>query len=166
MHYLAGILCFFCIFPVSAKLNEIQVTEEMALRSLQLYEKSPLTKNGKAAARVLLAYSTQGDDIFVPINDKILPWFTTYDDKRHVPHLLMAYVVGIVQGHLSGKRRLELPYDGLKMLFKVYRLLQSRDNSIEIREIEEFIQMKKQGTLRAYITTLFTPKRATKNPDN
>ena len=148
------LLCTQC-GPILAAEQIIDKT--LAAKALMLYQRDPLTEEGQSAGAILFMYASKSKDVKISLREELVPWIKTADpDDPISQQLLVAYIAGNVKSQLTRGQAVDDPYSAVSMVLKVYGLLKARGFAVNIPELEQFSELKKQGKLEEHLLQLST----------
>ena len=152
------LLCFILLFVSVA--NSGQITNDDALKSIAIFDKSPLNEDGKQAASIILRFASESEEVTIALSAAILPWIKNKDKNTSQFNtiLLSAYIAGNVKSQLLKKTASDDPFGGYVQVLKTYDQIQQAHPDFKIEEIEEFEKHQQNGTLKDYVSKLISNK--------
>jgi hypothetical protein len=127
-------------------------TKESVLKAIVIFRDDPLSKEGRAAAALIIAFVDKSHDVVVSLNKKAFPVFdapgVSQDEKAL---LLAAFAAGNADSQLLRGSRKDDPYAGDLQLIQTYRQLQKKDMKLKISSIEKMADMEQRGELKHYL---------------
>jgi len=130
------------------------ITKEIALKAIVIFRDDPLSKDGRAAAAVIIAFVDKNHDVLVGLDRKVFPVFEVPDvsqDERSL--LLAAFAAGNVDSQLLRGVKKDDPYAGDLQLIQTYRQLQKKNPKLKIPGIEKMAEMEQRGDLKRYVSS-------------
>ena len=102
-------------------------------------------------AKMINQFAQNSNDVMVGMSYQVLPWAAHKPEYKYSGALLTAFVAGNVKSQLDSGKNGDDPYAGVLGVIKAYEVLQKRDNTLKIPEIDEQIAMEKKGELKAWV---------------
>lgn len=143
------IFSFIFVSTVYADDPKIEITPDIALKAIQLFENHPLTDDGKAALSIIVTYASKSDDVSITISNDFLPW--AGQDVKYANILLGAYIAGNLKPQLIHSINKDSIYLGIVQMINTYNQIKAVEPGFTISEIEKQITLYKNGNLNSYI---------------
>ena len=138
----------------TAAASDRVITKEIALKAIVIFRGDPLSKEGRAAAALIVAFVDKNHDVVVELNKKAFPVFdapgVSQDEKAL---LLAAFAAGNADSQLLRGVRKDDSYAGDLQLIQTYRQLQRNNVKLKIPSIEKMAQMEQRGELKRYLNS-------------
>ena len=152
---LSGVLAIFAADQNNANVAE-KITPDVALKACAIFDRDPLSAEGKSAAAIVMLFADKSPDVLVKISPAALPWFGS--DKpypREIQHrLLAAFAVGNIRAQIEKREKRDHAYEGWLQVFRTYSQIKKRNPKLVVPEINDLIRKRDAGTLRAYADEL------------
>ncbi|MDH5327300.1 MAG: hypothetical protein OEZ68_19070 [Gammaproteobacteria bacterium] len=137
--------------------DDMLIDKNLVAKALMMYQRDPLDEEGQSAGAIIFMYASKADDIKIALREELVPWIRTADPDDPVSQqLLVAYIAGNVHSQLTRGEAVDDPNSGVRMVLKVYGLLKSRLEGVDIPELEQFVALQKQGKLEEHLLKLST----------
>jgi hypothetical protein len=138
----------------TAAASDRVITKEIALKAIVIFRDDPLSKEGRAAAALIVTFIDKNHDVVVELNKKAFPVFDApgvSQDERAL--LLAAFAAGNADSQLLRGVRKDDSYAGDLQLIQTYRQLQRNNVKLKIPSIEKMAQMEQRGELKRYLNS-------------
>jgi hypothetical protein len=116
-----------------------------------VFLEQPLSEAGKAAAKTIVDFAVECDNVTVDVDSVSVPWFGEGKKNKYGSELAVAYIAGNLLSQLDSGVKRNDPYSGLIQVFRVYRQLKAKDASCSIPEVENLLAMHRKGELVSYL---------------
>jgi hypothetical protein len=146
---IVSVVCFALNAPSQEKPK--LASREEVLKEIEVFAKSPVSAEGKAAAWTIVRFAQENEDVLINISPKVLPWANTNKEYKYSETLLAAYLAGNVKSQLHGRARADDPYAGIQQVLKTYAQLREFDKTLDIPEVQKFVDLEKKNELKKYL---------------
>ncbi len=148
--FLYTILILSCLFPASGQETDPLISNETALKVIEIFRQDPLSVKGKGAAALILRFTEESKDVVVQLSARNVPWLSTRMDTDAKSRLLAAYLAGSVKSQLTKKNRKDDPLAGAEQVIESYQKMRKTNPSLTVPSVEEWIKLKSAGKLAAH----------------
>jgi len=126
-----------------------QITSEIALKAIGIFEANPLGEDAEGALSIIVNYAKLSDEVYVLVEPRTTPWLTEDDKKhKHAHTLVGALIAGNMKPQLETGIRQDRPYDGALQVIDTYQQLRELGESERIPCIEVWLELSKAEELR------------------
>ena len=128
------------------------------MKAIETFQKDPSSKEGFAAAAVIINFAKTSPVIRISVTHETTPWLTDKNasdaDTRNI--LLNAYIAGNVKAQLKLGHPLDDVYAGWEQVLDTYAQLLRINSAAKIEEVDELKKKDADGALQAYADSLGT----------
>ena len=132
----------------------IPISKDTTRNAITVFRQDPLSPQGRAAGEIVRSFAEKTDVVLLKITDKLVPFQT---NGSLVPEdrtlLLDAYIVGNVDSQLLRNEKKDDPYAGVSEVIQTYRQMQKQTPTLQLPEVENFIDLEKRGELKQYVAS-------------
>jgi hypothetical protein len=143
------ILLFFIAGNIEAK--DKPISKDVALKAIAIFEKEPLTENGKGAAAIIASFAEESEAVTVKISSAVTPWYKSEKEYKNGHLLLVAFIAGNIKSQLERKVCADDSHAGLLQLFKTYDQFKKADKNLKIPEIDHLVELHSKNKLKEYL---------------
>jgi hypothetical protein len=127
------------------------ITKHEALKAIAAFREDPLSDLGRGAGALIITFADEDHDVSVRISPKTVPFLSNKSIPQEiVSTLLVAFTAGNIDSQLLRNEKKDDSYSGVLQVIETYRQLQKKKPKLRIAEVEKFIDLERQGKLRAY----------------
>jgi hypothetical protein len=126
-------------------------SREEVLKAVEIFAKSPLSAQGKAAAASIARFAQESDDVTVVVSPKAVPWLESAKPPKFSETLLAAYLAGNVKSQLERQTNANDSYAGVQQVLKTYAQLKEADKTLDIPELQKLVDLEAKKQLRKYV---------------
>ncbi len=131
------------------------IDKETVRKAITIFCRTPANQQGSMVRPIILRYAQESPDVEIVVSPKFLPWLDAsvkgHEEAGAV--LLTAYVAGDVQSQLEKRKTKDDPVAGTEQVIATYRQLQKTEPRLRIMEIENLIDLQRQGKLAKHLET-------------
>jgi len=144
---------------------ETQVSEESVRSAIESFLQNPAAA---AESELTIAQFMEKNDavhIFIDLNG-YCSWLRADKEYDHKTTLMIAFTTGNIRSQLDSGVCRDDPYSGLLTVFRVYRHLKKANPEWTIPEIENLLELHRQGKLMEHLAKEKSRAAEEKKPQN
>ncbi len=127
------------------------ITKEKIFNAMLAFRANPISPSGHAAGGLVMRFVDQSHDVVVNLNPKTLPFLSDQSIPPRLRNTLVAaFVIGNVDSQLLRNEKKNDSYAGLLQVIDTYKQIQQKNPRFRVFDIEQLIEMQKNGTLKEY----------------
>jgi hypothetical protein len=132
----------------------IPISKDTARDAITVFRQDPLSQQGRAAGEIVRRFAEKTDVVLLKITAKLVPFQTNVNLVPEDRTLLLdAYIVGNVDSQLLRNEKKDDPYAGVSEVIQTYRQMQKQTPTLQLPEVENFIDLEKRGELKQYVAS-------------
>lgn len=144
------------VFAVCSPAAEpvLPISKETVRSAIALFRQDPQSPRGRAAGEIVRSFAEKNDGVSVEVTSKLAPFLSNTKIPQEDRTLLLdAFIVGNVDSQILRNEKKDDPYAGVSEVIQTYRQMQKRDPTLNLPEIENFIELEKRGELKKYVVS-------------
>ena len=134
---------------LSAQVSFGAMTDAEAAVVIDRFLADPLSPSERQSAAKILQFAEESPTHEVTVDVKYMPWLKETPPPEGSELLLAAFMAGNLKEQIKKNTTKSEDYAGALAVLEVYRKLQEK--KIVIPELDHWIELEKQGTLRSFI---------------
>jgi hypothetical protein len=127
------------------------VSQADVLEAIDIFAKSPVSEQGKAAAAIIAKFAEESDDVTILISQNVVTWLENDNPPKFSETLLTAYLAGNVKSQLERRTMANDSYAGIQQVLKTYAQLKEIDKTLYIPEVQKLVDLEAKKELEKYV---------------
>jgi hypothetical protein len=134
------------------------LSKKNVLEALSIFEKDPLSAEGKKALAIIIVYAEKSEDVLIVISPEVTPWISEKCSSEYNPVLIGSFIAGNLKSQLEKGKKENNAHSGLQETFNVYKLIKEKDKSFNSPGLDKLMKLDSENKLKDFLLKAKTKK--------